>query len=72
MPIIDKTRLQKKEKIKVEINSDIFNKITDYCEWANISDVGFFIEEAANFVFAKDKDWKQYNKANKKKRLVAK
>ncbi|WP_131781390.1 hypothetical protein [Legionella gresilensis] len=69
MPIIDKTRLQKKEKIKVEINSDIFNKINDYCVWANISDVAFFIEEAANFVFAKDKDWKQHNKAIKNKRI---
>ncbi|STX51898.1 Uncharacterised protein [Legionella busanensis] len=71
MPIIDKARLQKKEKIKVEINGEIFNKINDYCVWANISDVAFFIEEAANFVFAKDKEWKKHNKSIKNKQARA-
>ncbi|WP_019215858.1 hypothetical protein [Legionella tunisiensis] len=40
--------------------------IQQYCQWANIDDIGFFIEEAAHFIFAKDKDWKQYQKALKK------
>ena len=33
-------------------------KINEYCQWANIEDVGFFLEEAALFVFSKDKEWK--------------
>ncbi|WP_133126975.1 hypothetical protein [Legionella nagasakiensis] len=67
MPIINGTRFQKKEKIKAEINSEIFAKINEYCAWANIDDIGFFIEEAASFVFAKDKDWKQYQKSSRKR-----
>lgn len=62
MPIINGNRFQKKEKIKTEISSETFDKINEYCTWANIDDVGFFIEEAAGFIFAKDRDWKQHKK----------
>lgn len=58
--------MQKKEKIKAEISTETFEKITAYCAWANIDDISFFIEEAAGFVFAKDREWKQYLKATKK------
>ena len=67
MPIISGTRFQKKEKIKAEINSETFAKINEYCAWANIDDIGFFIEEAASFIFAKDRDWKQHKRASKKR-----
>ena len=66
MPIINGTCSHKKSKIKAEINSEIAEKIQEYCSWANIEDIGFFIEEAASFIFAKDRDWKQYQKASKK------
>jgi len=67
MPIINGTRFQKKEKIKAEINSETYAKISEYCAWANIDDIGFFIEEAASFIFTKDRDWKQYKKSAKKR-----
>ncbi len=70
MAIIKGTRLQKKDKIKASINSDVAAKINEYCAWANIEDIGFFIEEAANFVFNKDREWKQYNKTNKNTQQV--
>lgn len=66
MPIINSAGARKKEKIKAEISSEIINVINDYCAWANIDDLGFFIEEAASFVFAKDRDWKRFKKAKKK------
>ena len=66
MPIISGTRFQKKEKIKADINNETFEKINAYCAWANIDDIGFFIEEAASFIFSKDRDWKQHVKATKK------
>lgn len=66
MAIINGTPSQKKEKIKAMINSDIAEQITAYCEWANIDDVGFFLEEAASFVFSKDKEWKQHQKTAKR------
>ena len=67
MPIINGTRFQKKEKIKAEINSELIEKINAYCAWANIDDLGFFIEEAASFIFSKDRDWKQHEKATRKR-----
>jgi len=66
MPIINGARVQKKEKMKAEISSETFSKIKEYCAWADI-DVNLFIEEAASFIFAKDRDWKQYKKAAKKR-----
>lgn len=66
MAIISGKRSTKKEKLKVEISSETLATIQQYCEWANIDDVGFFIEEAAYFIFAKDKEWKQHQKALKK------
>lgn len=72
MPIINGTRVQKKEKIKAEISSETFEKIAEYCAWANIDDVGFFIEEAASFIFAKDRDWKLHKKAAKKRKETEK
>lgn len=71
MPIISGISSQKKSKIKAEINSEIAGKIQEYCAWANIDDISFFIEEAASFIFAKDKDWKQYQKASKKRTEAA-
>ena len=67
MPLINATCSIKKEKIKAEINQDIHQKINEYCAWAKIDDIGFFIEEAARFIFTKDRDWKQHIKSIKKR-----
>lgn len=66
MAIINGTRFQKKEKIKAEISSETFDEITKYCAWADI-EMNYFFQEAAEFVFAKDRDWKQVKKAAKKR-----
>lgn len=66
MAIINGSRSAKREKIKAEIGIDILKQIEQYCAWAKIDDLGFFIEEAAHFVFAKDKEWKQHKKSAKK------
>lgn len=66
MAIINGTRATKKEKIKAIVSSDVVQQINDYCQWANIDDIGFFIEEAACFIFAKDKDWKDHLRSIKR------
>ena len=66
MPLISHTKAFKKEKIKTELNIETVAKINAYCEWASIDDIGFFIEEAAHFIFAKDKDFKAHQKALKR------
>jgi hypothetical protein len=66
MAIISGARASNKEKLKVEISAEIIEKIRNYCEWANISSIDYFIEEAACFVFAKDKEWKAHHKSVKR------
>ena len=63
MAIISGIKSTKKEKIKVTINSSVLQEINDYCQWAGIDDVDFFIEESACFVFGKDKEWKDHQRA---------
>ena len=58
MAIINGIKSTKKEKIKAIMSSDTVAKINEYCQWAKIEDIGFFLEEAALFVFSKDKEWK--------------
>ena len=67
MAIINGRHFSKKAKLKVNINPEILGEIEQYCQWAGIEDLGYFVEEAASFVFSKDKDWKNQNKAAKRK-----
>lgn len=66
MALINNTKSSKKEKIKLELNAEVLANIRTYCEWAEIDDMAFFVEEAACFIFAKDKDFKAAQKALKK------
>lgn len=66
MALINHTTSSKKEKVKLELNAEILANIRTYCEWAAIDDLAFFVEEAACFIFAKDKDFKAAQKALKK------
>lgn len=72
MAIISGNQARKKEKVKIEIHADILEQIQNYCEWASINDLGFFIEEASLFVFSKDKDWKKQQKLAKKAEKIKK
>ena len=66
MAIISGTRVTSKDKLKIEINSEILETIQNYCKWADIDNIDFFMEEAARYVFAKDKDWKEHQKSIKR------
>lgn len=66
MAIITKKIEDKKEKLRVEISSSIIEEISEYMKWADISDINYFLEESANFVFNSDRDWKKYKKNSKK------
>lgn len=66
MALISKARFKQKEKVKVELSSEVLKKIEAYCQWSHIDDIGFFIEEAACYVFSKDKEWKAHQKQAKK------
>lgn len=66
MPLITEAKSIEKEKIKLDIDSEILNEIRQYCAWANIKDINHFFEEAATYIFSKDKDWNKYLKSYKK------
>lgn len=66
MALISKARFNQKEKIKLEISSELMKKIEAYCRWSEIDDVSFFFEEAAWYILAKDKEWKVHQKQLKK------
>ncbi len=66
MAIINGKKFSKKEKVKAQISTETMIKINEYCQWANIDDLGFFIEEAAGFIFSKDRDWKDHQRAIKR------
>lgn len=57
MPIIKAKQKQEKEQIRINIEKGIYEKIKQYCEWAGIQKCDEFFEQAAEFVFSKDKDW---------------
>ncbi|BCA97318.1 hypothetical protein TUM19329_36790 (plasmid) [Legionella antarctica] len=61
MALITAKKISDKEKIKLEINKEIYAEIQRYCDWAGISEIDHFFEEAASFIFSKDKDWKKIN-----------
>ncbi len=61
MALINAKKLPEKEKIKIEINKDIYSEIKEYCAWAGIGEIDHFFEESAAFIFSKDKDWKKIN-----------
>lgn len=66
MAIISSKRPAQKEKIKTMVCSETVKQINEYCEWANIDDIGFFIEESASFIFSKDKEWKDHKRSKNK------
>lgn len=66
MAIITKKFEDKKEKLRVEISSSIVEEINEYMQWADISDINYFLEESSTFIFNSDRDWKKYKKSLRK------
>ena len=66
MALITAKKPTNKEKIKLEIDQELYSKINKYCEWVGISNIDHFFEEAATYIFSKDKEWNKYLKTRKK------
>ncbi|HAU0661268.1 TPA: hypothetical protein JBG89_11600 [Legionella pneumophila] len=66
MALITAKKLTNKEKIKLEIDQETYAQINKYCEWVGISNIDHFFEEAATYIFSKDKEWNKYLKSSKK------
>lgn len=57
MPIIKAKKKIEKEQIRISLDTSLIAKIKKYCEWAGVQKTDDFFEQAAEFVFSKDKDW---------------
>lgn len=60
MPIIAHRDKRKKVNINEDILENVHDRIIQYCEWAGITDMGYFIEEAASYIFANDRLWQEF------------
>jgi hypothetical protein len=62
MPLIQRPQEPpQKEQIRVRLEKNFLSEIQVYCAWAEVS-LDHFLEQAALFVFDKDKDWREQKK----------
>lgn len=62
MALISSRNEQEKEKLKIEIDADIYQELTEYMKWANLDNISHCIEDSLSFVFKSDRDWKKLKK----------
>lgn len=60
MPLIADRKKRKRVAINEEILATVHEQIVAYCDWAGITDFGYFFEEAAKFIFTNDPVWQEY------------
>lgn len=48
----------KKIQTRISLDEMLLSQIKTYCDWAKIEKIDDFVEQAIEFVFAKDKDWR--------------
>lgn len=65
MAIIKAKQKQQKEQLRINIDKNLHEKIKQYCEWAGVQKIDDFIEQAAEYVFVKDKDWLTHTSVDK-------
>ena len=51
---------RKKTQLRVRIGENVFKEIEMYCQWAGIKYRDYFIEQACQYIFANDNDWKKH------------
>lgn len=51
-------------KIKIELEKGVVQNINAYCEWAGLESMDLFLQEAAQYVLKKDKEWQAARKNN--------
>lgn len=49
----------------VKLKKSTEKEIKEYMEWIGITNIGVFLEQAAEFILKNCKDWKLYKSGNK-------
>ncbi len=65
MPLLEPIEDITKESVTLNLNSAVWKKTIDYCDWAKFEHREEFIEQAIEFVLKKDRDWKKHQAAKK-------
>ena len=60
MPLLKPDKKTVKKYIRISIQESLLEETRAYCQWANIQKLDDFFALAAQFIFKKDKDWKNY------------
>ena len=58
MALIKPTIKPKKVQTRIALSEALLAQIQAYCDWANIEKIDDFIEQAIEFVFKKDREWR--------------
>lgn len=59
MPLLKPSNKTTKEQIRINIEKELIEHMEAYCQWAGIKKIDEFIEQAAQFILKKDKDWQK-------------
>lgn len=65
MALLKSSEKTRKKQLRINIQESIADEAKTYCDWANISQLDDFFEQAAQYIFKKDKEWKQYKSCRK-------
>lgn len=57
MPIIKPAGRQEKELCRFKMDAGTMDKVRQYCEWAGVSRLDDFFQQAADHILARDRDW---------------
>jgi len=69
MPIIKAKEKMTKEQMRISIEKNIIDEIKQYCEWAGVQKIDDFVEQAAQYILSKDKDWQIH--MNQKQSIIS-
>lgn len=58
MPLITENK-SKDVQFRVRMKQEVLDEVNEYIDWAGLSSINVFLEQAALYVLQKDKDWKQ-------------
>lgn len=50
-------KVQKQMRIRLDVG--VANEISNYCNWAELPSIEYFLEQAAIIALRKDKEWKK-------------
>ena len=64
MPLIKAKKKIEKDQLRINIDSNLLTNIKNYCDWAGVQKIDEFLEQAAQYILTKDKEWLSHKSNN--------